>query len=151
MEDREIMGRIEAILSAHGAGILATVDEKGAPCVRWLTPAVFRDRFAVVYALTSPAFPKVPQVRANPRVEWMFQTPTLDEVITARGRAQIVDNPSLRSRLLESVGQRMLGFWKLAGDFRDLSVLETVLEEATRYRPMEGAKETVSFRARERA
>jgi general stress protein 26 len=145
MDTHGLMARIEGILEAHGAGILATVVDARSPSVRWLTPAVFKDGFGVVYALTSPTFPKVAQIRANPRVEWMFQTPALDEVITARGKAQVVDNPSLRSRLLETIGRHMLGLWRLTEDVRDLSVLETVLEEATYYKPMEGIKETVSF------
>jgi general stress protein 26 len=145
MNAREIMVRVEAILEAHGTGLLATVGDDGGPHARWLTPAVLRGRLGAIYALTGPRFSKVDQVRAHPRVEWMFQTPALDEIITVRGRINVVDNPSLRAEALEVIGPRLRVFWKLAHDERDLAVLETVIEEATRYLPMQGRKETVRF------
>jgi len=145
MEAREIMDRVRAILDAHGVGILATVGEDGKPHIRWLTPVVFSGRQGVIYALTIPGFPKVAQLKANPSVEWMFQTPTLDEVVTARGKINIVDNPSLRSETLEAIGPRMRSLWKLSRNAKDLVVLETVLEEATHYLPIQGVKRVVSF------
>jgi len=141
------MERVEAILEAHGTGLLATVGDDGGPHVRWLTPALLRGRFGAIYVLTGPRFAKVDQVRAHPRVEWMFQTPALDEIVTVRGRINVVDNPSLRSEALEVIGPRLRAFWKLARDERDLAVLETVVEEATRYLPMQGRKDTVRFGA----
>jgi pyridoxamine 5'-phosphate oxidase len=143
MNAERILGRLQEILYAHGAGILATVGEDGKPHVRWLTSYIFPNRPHLIYALTVPSFPKIGQLRSNPHVEWMFQSPTLDEVITVRGRINIVDNPSLRSEILEAVGGRMRALWKLADDVRDLSVLETVVDEATRYLPLEGSKDTV--------
>ena len=75
----------------------------------------------------------------------MFQTPTLDEMITLRGRINVVDNPSLRAEALEVIGPRLRAFWKLAHDERDLAVLETIIEEATRYLPILGRKDTARF------
>jgi pyridoxamine 5'-phosphate oxidase len=85
------------------------------------------------------------QVRKNPRVEWMFQTPTLDEIVSIRGAINVVENPSLRAEVLEVLGPRLTTFWKLAHDPRDLVVLETVVEEATHFLPMQGRKEVVHF------
>jgi hypothetical protein len=56
-----------------------------------------------------------------------------------------VENPSLRSEVLEVLGPRLQTFWKLAHDARDLVVLETIAEEATRYLPMQGRKDIVRF------
>ena len=143
------MDRVEAILEAHTTGLLATVGDDGGPHVRWLTPALLRGRPGAIYALTAPRFAKVEQARAHPLVEWMFQTPALDEIITVRGRMNVVDNPSLRAEALEVIGPRLRAFWKLAHDERDLAVLETVIEQATRYLPMEGRKDVVRFGALE--
>ncbi len=145
MDTWELMSRIQAIIDAHGAGILATVDASGRPHMRWLTPVVFPNKSGMVYALTLPTFPKVAQIRSSPHVEWIFQTPTLQEVVTARGKASIVNNPSLRSEVLEALGRHLYAMWKLTEDVRDLLVLETVIEEAVYYRPMTGEKEHVSF------
>jgi pyridoxamine 5'-phosphate oxidase len=145
MNARQIMDRVETIIEAHGTGLLATVGDDGGPRMRWLTPAVLRGRFGAIYALTAPGFAKVGQARARPRVEWMFQTPSLDEIITLRGRINVVENPSMRAEALEVIGPRLRVFWKLAHDERDLAVLETVIEEATRYLPLQGRKDTTRF------
>ena len=47
--------------------------------------------------------------------------------------------------VLEVLGPRLHTFWKLAHDPRDLVVLETAVEEATRYLPMQGRKDSVRF------
>jgi hypothetical protein len=75
----------------------------------------------------------------------MFQTPTLHEVMSVRGPINVVENPSLRTEVLEALGPRLGTFWKLAHDARDLVVLETVVEEVTRFLPMEGRKDQVRF------
>ena len=145
MDTREVMNRLGAIIEAHGTGVLATVDPDGNPHVRWLTPTLLPERPGALFAITAPRFSKVLQVRSHPRVEWMFQTPTLDEVISVRGTINAVENPSLRAEVLEVLGPRLRTFWKLAHDARDLVVLETVMEEATRFLPMEGRKDHVRF------
>jgi pyridoxamine 5'-phosphate oxidase len=145
MDSREMMNRVGAIIDAHGTGVLATVDGDGNPHMRWLTPTLLRERPGALYAITAPRFSKVAQVRTHARVEWMFQTPSLDEVISVRGTINAVENPSLRAEVLEILGQRLHTFWKLAHDARDLVVLETVVEEATRFLPMDGRKDVVRF------
>jgi len=73
-------------------------------------------------------------VRASDRLRVSRWARGLSLRVTARGS-------------LEVIGPRLRAFWKLARDERDLAVLETVVEEATRYLPMEGRKETVRFEA----
>ena len=145
MDGREVMNRVGAIIEAHGTGLLATVDEEGNPHVRWLTPTLLRERPGAIYAITAPRFAKVVQVRSHPRAEWMFQTPTLDEVISIRGTINVVETPSLRAEVLEVLGPRLNTFWKFARDARDLVVLETVAEEATCLLPMIGRTDVVRF------
>ncbi len=145
MDSREVMKRIGAIIESHGTGLLATVDEHGDPHVRWMTPTLLPGRSDALYALTAPRFAKVLQLKTHQNVEWMFQTPTLDEVVNLRGSLNIIENPSLRAEVLEALGSRLRTFWKLAHDARDLVVLETLAQEATRYLPVDGRKEIVRF------
>jgi len=145
MNSREVMKKVGAIIEAHGTGLLATVDSDGNPRVRWLTPTLLPDSPGAVYAITAPKFAKVLQLRAHRRVEWMFQTPTLDEVISIRGTINVVETPSLRAEVLEVLGPRLNTFWKFARDARDLVVLETVAEEATCLLPMIGRTDVVRF------
>ena len=85
MDQREVMERVSALLDAHGTGLLATTDADGAPHVRWLTPAVLPQQ--AERSTPSPArrSPRSRRRRAPRGVEWMFQTPTLTEIITVRG------------------------------------------------------------------
>jgi pyridoxamine 5'-phosphate oxidase len=147
MDSREVMKRVGAIIEAHGTGLLATVDEEGNPHLRWLTPTLLPDSPGAIYAITAPRFSKVLQVRKHPRVEWMFQTPSLDEVVSVRGPINVVELPSLRAEVLEVLGPRLRTFWKLAHDARDLVVLETIVEEAVHFLPMQGRKDVVRFQA----
>jgi len=145
MDSREVMNRIGAIIEAHGTGLLATIDDNGHPHVRWMTPTLLRESPGVLYALTAPGFSAYAQVHAHAAVEWMFQTPALDEIITVQGLVNVVENPSLRSEVLEALGPRLNALWKLAPDARDLLVLETVVSKAVRYLPMKGSKDVVRF------
>jgi len=145
MDSREVMKKVAAIIEAHGTGLLATVDEDGNPRVRWMTPTLLPDSPGAVYALTPPRFAKASSLHEHRRVEWLFQTPTLDEVISLRGTINLVETPSLRAEVLEVLGQRLATLWKFARDARDLVVLETVVEEASVLLSMQGRKENVRF------
>jgi pyridoxamine 5'-phosphate oxidase len=143
MTKQEVLNTLEMILNEAHTAVLATTDQNGKPHIRWMTPALLRGRTGVIYAVTSPRFGKVVQLEAHPEVEWMFQTPILDTIVTVRGRINIVDNPSILSEVLETLGSFMRSFWKLKGDERGLLVLETIIEEAIYYKPMKGVKEVV--------
>ncbi|MCK5006328.1 MAG: pyridoxamine 5'-phosphate oxidase family protein [Spirochaetia bacterium] len=143
MTKQEVLNTLEMILNEAHTAVLATTDQDGKPHIRWMTPALLRGRTGVIYAVTSPRFGKVVQLEAHPEVEWMFQTPILDTIVTVRGRINIVDNPSILSEVLETLGSFMRSFWKLKGDERGLLVLETIIEEAIYYKPMKGVKEVV--------
>jgi general stress protein 26 len=143
MTRHEILEVLELILNDAHTAVLATTDEDGRPRMRWMTPALIRGRSGAIFAVTSPGFAKVNQLASHPEVEWMFQTPVLDTIVTVRGRINMVDNPSLLAEVLEALGPYMRSFWKLKGDERDLVVLETIIQDATFYRPMKGHKEVV--------
>lgn len=130
-------------------GLLATVDERGAPHVRWLVPTILHDRPGALYALSLSKSGAVAQARSNPSVEWLIQTPTLDEIITLRGRMNVVDTPSLRMEVLDTIGPRLWNFWKLADGREDMVVLETVIETAVHYLPMEGRTSSACYAAAE--
>ena len=145
MEKGEVLTQLEAIVDEVKAAILATVDRRGVPSMRWVSPAFIRGRKGAVYCVTYPGSRKVAHVLANPHVQWIFQTRALDRIITVNGKMNLLDNPSIRSEVLEVVGPRLAAFWKINLDERDLLVLETVIEEATYYLPMKGSRVTVSF------
>ncbi len=145
MERREVLAAIENIVDEVKTAIFATVDGERKPRMRWVTPAVLRGRAGALYFITYPGSEKVGQIAGNPNAQWIFQTRALDLIITVDGRVNVLDNPSIRSEVLEVVGPRLHAFWKMNLDERDLLVIETVIENAVLYRPMKGEREMVTF------
>ena len=133
------------LLDEHKVALLATTDGDGRPHARWLSPAVLGDRPGALYAVTLPSYSKVIQVRAQPCVEWLVQKPDLSEVITLRGRVNVIDNPMLRTEVLEAIGPRLWSLWKLADGERELVVLETVITEAVHYLPLQGRTSSARY------
>ncbi len=145
MTRREIIAEIGRIIDEVKTALLATVNEDGRPAVRWVTPAILRGREGALFCITAPGSDKVKHLESTPNVQWLFQTRALDRIIAVDGKVNIVDNPSIRSEVLEEVGPKLSAFWKITTDERDLLVLETIIESATFYLPMRGTKERVDF------
>jgi len=140
---REVLATLQMILNEVHTAVLATADREGRPHLRWMTPALIAGREGTIFAVTSPGFEKVRHLEVHPEVEWLFQTPLLDTIVTVRGRMNVVDNPSILAEVLEALGPHMHSFWRLKGEERDLRVLETVISEAVCYWPLRGRKEAV--------
>jgi pyridoxamine 5'-phosphate oxidase len=127
------------------SAVLSTVDEHGRPRARWMIPCVLPGYDGSIYCITSPHFSKVHDLERHPDAEWMVQTLSLNQVINLAGRINLIDNPSLKARIMEVIGQRLHAYWKLSTEESDFLVLETVVKTATYYLPMKGSKETVRF------
>ncbi len=147
MTSNELMIEIEIILDETKTGILATVDSDGYPHMRWMTPALLKDKSRVLFAVTCPGFGKVNQLKSNEKVQWIFQDRLLSKIITVNGRVNILENLSIRSEVLEVIGARLTAFWKYNRDERDLIVLETVITEGHYFVPLKGYRETVLFKS----
>lgn len=146
MNNQEMMNKIEAVLEDAKAGILTTVDIEGRPHARWMTPVVLAPWPEIIFAVTSPDFPKILQLDANNNVEWMIQTRALDQIINVRGGINILDNPSLKAQVMEAIGKKLTVFWKINNEKTDFVILETIIDEASWYAPMKGMREVVRFR-----
>lgn len=146
MTKSDIMTEVAIALEESKTAVLATVDDKGTPHMRWMTPAVLKDRQDSLYAITSSGFEKAKHIDKHADVEWLIQTPSLNTVITVRGKINLIDNPSLKSEVLESIGKKLTAFWKLNEKRENLLVLETIIEEGMFFKPMQGVKSGVRFR-----
>jgi pyridoxamine 5'-phosphate oxidase len=129
------MGVLDAIIDEVQVGVLATVDPEGRPAMRWMTPTQVRGRQGYLYALTSPNFRKTQHIANQSRVEWMFQTPDLNRIVTVIGEISMVDNPQLKSEVLEAIGRRLEVFWRVNRQ-QDFIVLETRIDEIKLFKPM---------------
>jgi general stress protein 26 len=141
----KMMEDIAQLIARVKTGVLATVDDKGQPHMRWMTPAVLSNHGREIYAITSPEFAKAVHLHKNPKAEWMFQDPALLSVINIRGKINLMDNASLKNQIIEMIGRHLNMFWKQSQDKTDFLVLEMIIDEARYYHPMEGIKETVAF------
>ena len=106
---------------------------------------MIKGRPDVLFAITSSDFQKVVQLNAHADVEWMIQTRALDQIVNLKGKINVLDNPAIRSEVMEHLAKKLTVFWKVNPEKTDFIVLETIIEEATFFRPMKGYKETVRF------
>ncbi len=145
MDRKSFTATLESIIDDAKTAILATVDPDGKPRVRWMTPAILRDRPGAIYAVTSPDFAKTAHLEKNPNAQWMFQTKMIDKIATVNGRVNVIDNSAMKSEILEGIGRRLTVFWRVNTDSTKLVVLETVMEEGVYFEPMNDRKEIISL------
>jgi general stress protein 26 len=145
MDAAAIMNTLGLLIDDAKAGVLATVDAAGRPHMRWMTPAILRDRPRDLFCVACPGTQKVKDLTQSPFVEWVIQNRALTEVITIRGKVNIVDNAAIKNEIMEAIGHRLEVFWRANCGKRDFIVLETIITEAVYLKPMQGLKETVRF------
>lgn len=145
MKQSDFLIELDMIMDEVKTGLLATVDGEGKPHMRWMTPTILKDRSGAIYAITSKNFAKREQLDKNPKVEWMFQSRSLNKIIYIDGSVNLIDNSSMRNEVLEVVGPRLRVFWNVNTDETSLIVLETVMESGLMFLPMKGIKEQVKF------
>jgi general stress protein 26 len=145
MIKHEILSIIESMIDETHAAVLSTVDSSCVPHSRWVTPGCVEDRAGAIFMITASNMAKVDQIKANPSVFMLFQTKVLDKIVSVEGKTNIVENPSLRSEVLECLGRHLHAFWKINPPEKDLVVLELIIEQATLYHPLNGSKLTVNF------
>lgn len=145
MKQGEFLFELEEMIEDVKTGLLATVDTEGRPRMRWMTPAILKDRDGALYAITSKHFAKREQLDKSPQVEWMFQSRSLDKIMYVDGRVNVVENSSMLNEVLEVVGPRLRVFWNVNPDETSLVVLETVMESGALFLPMKGHRDQLKF------
>jgi general stress protein 26 len=138
MDFNTLLDVTERILEGSRAAVLATVDEKGHPRTRWMVPAIMRGSRGALYAVTSPEFAKVAQIAANHSVSWLIQSKSLDEIVEIVGTAEVIENPSLQSDVMEALGRSLTTFWSTSAEPSDLVVLETTIRTINYFQPNDG-------------
>ena len=145
METHELLNRLEAICQESNTAILATTDAAGQTHMRWMTPVVLKHRAGSIFAFSVPNTPKTEQIAATGRAEWMIQRRDLRQILNVRGRTHIIDNPALRAELMDIVGPRLATFWHANVGADQFVVIETVIEQAVFFEPMQGTRQIVQF------
>ena len=96
-------------------------------------------------AFSKPDAAKVSQIAASGSAAWIIQTRDLREIIHCSGPTRVVDNPALKAELMEILGPRLESFWKTNAPGEEFVVIETLIKEATLFKPMQAVRETVTF------
>lgn len=144
MKKHEMINLIEKLIEESGAGILAVVGSDGKPHLCWMTPATMKGRPGAIFAVTAYDAAKREHLNKEPHAEWMFQSKSLNEIIKVRGIVNVLDNPAIKSEVMQTLGKRLHVFWKINHN-TDYVVLETLIEEAVYMKPLAEIKETVVF------
>jgi pyridoxamine 5'-phosphate oxidase len=139
------MNLIDALIEDAGAAVLATVDDRGIPRLRWITPGTHPDHPGSIFMVTARQFAKIAQVLKKPEVSILLQTRSLDKVLNLEGKIEVLENPSIRSEMLERIGRRLNAFWKLDVPDRDLVVIEFAISSAILYLPQKGSREIITL------
>jgi general stress protein 26 len=145
MEKAEFIAGLTTVITDVKTGLLATVDGKSMPHMRWMTPTLLEQRPGALYAVSSKNFAKREQLDENPRVQWLFQTRSLDTIYYVDGFINLIDNKSLLSEVLEVLAPRLRTFWNVNPDETSLFVLETVMESGRLFLPMKGTKRDIEL------
>ena len=140
MELNTLLDVMERVLDGSHTAVLSTVDAEGHPHSRWMVPTVLRGQPGTLYAVTAPKFAKVEHIAAQPRVSWLIQSKSLSDVVEINGKAQIIDNPALKSDVLEALGPNLSAFWTVNHDESELVVIETAIELISHFQPMKGER-----------
>ena len=135
-----------AIIEDTKTAILATVNKDNRPRMRWMTPTLLPDRPGAIYSVTSPDFEKIAHLSENPQVQWLFQTRLLNRVAAVSGPVNVVENSAMKAEVLEGIGRRLNVFWRVNEDPSNFIVLETVIETAEYFEPMQNVHETINFK-----
>ncbi len=145
MNQAEFLAKLAQIIDDAQAAVLATVDDQGHPCLRWMTPTLLHGRHGALFALTIPGSRKTRHLQWHPEVQWLLQTRSLSEIVSIHATAAVIDNPALRTEVFESLGPRLTTFWRVNPDRSDFVVLESRFQNATYFRPMAPQRLTISF------
>jgi general stress protein 26 len=146
MTPNELLVEVDRILEESKTALLATVDGGAQPCLRWMTPRRLKTLPTHLCAVCEVGSPKVEQIRLHPEVAWLVQRPSLDVVITLRGRAVVVEDPAMLQEFLDVAAKDLFVIWRLhaPGTNNPFAVIETLIESASRFDSMSG--KTTEFR-----
>ena len=151
MDQHQLLTKIETLIEESKVGLLATTDQNDKPRVRWMTPTIMPNRGASIFAFTASEAMKIQDIQYQPEVKWLIQTADLTEVVSLRGETYIVNNPALKAEVMEILIPQTTKLWTPDLYSVDTVILETVIREATYYRPRENYEETVVFKTRTNA
>lgn len=119
---------LSVALENHREGILTTISANGQPHAAWMGTVSTPD-FVHLITLTGTHTDKAANIRANPRVEWMFTAPDRKTVIYFEGHADLLVDDAMRNRYFQLVPEESRGFFmKFYSTGGDWCVIKTRID-----------------------
>jgi general stress protein 26 len=110
-------------------GVFATVDEHGAPHLRWMATLSLHD-WPFLYTITSPQSRKIKHIGKQPCVNWMFSNEAMTVIVNIRGRARIVSDFDEMQRVWELLEDKSKAYFLSdATEGPRFAVIETHIED----------------------
>ncbi|MGD9938830.1 MAG: pyridoxamine 5'-phosphate oxidase family protein [Clostridia bacterium] len=137
MKERIPLEALRSLVGDVHVGLFISQGPDAYPDSRWMTVTLLEREHNCLYSVSIAGTRKIQEIEAGDKVAWSFQSPSLDCIVSVRGRAAVLDNPRLKAEVLEHLGSRLENFWKINPDPGKLVVIETYIERATLYLPGE--------------
>jgi general stress protein 26 len=116
--------------------VITTADANGIPHAAWMN-ILADSQLNDVITITAPDTQKVANVRANPRVEWMCASDSMETVVYVSGPAEILEGDEAKRYWDAMPGKYRAYFWQYINsvDHRDFAVIRTKIEKVVYCRP----------------
>ena len=102
MDKEQIVRTARELIQAGRPFLLATVDEKGQPQMRWMGGSVL-DEPMTLWMAGGATGRKMAQIRANPAAQLLYNDEKFGSVVTISGRAEVVDSAEAKQRLWKAM------------------------------------------------
>lgn len=145
MDQKELMSKVDELLAQTKTAVLSTCTEQG-PRLRWMTPGIIKARPGSIFCVTATSSFKAMHIQNPSNAAWMVQNKALTEVVNLDGEIYVVDDPRLKSEVMEVLGRDLVVCWKINETPADLVVLETVVTRGSYFRPMDNVREFINFK-----
>jgi general stress protein 26 len=126
--------------------LLATADGNGLPHMTWMNTVV-GPRLEEVITATAPHTLKVANLGANSRVEWMFSSSSMETLVYLTGKATILTDEAEAEACWNHLPGKAQAYFRnycVSDDFRDFSLIRTVVNEVVYCRP-QGYRKTLVY------
>ncbi len=143
MTKKQMINKIDEMIDQTKTGVLTMVTKNGQSHMRWMVPAIIKDRLDSIFTVATPKASFLSPDAYEEGVHWMLQNKNLDEVVHIRGKINVLDHPSIKMEIIEAIGPNLEMFWKINYTDTEFVVLETVIETAVYYKPLKGTEKVV--------
>jgi general stress protein 26 len=127
----------------HRPALLTTASRDGIPHATWMATMTSFD-FRSLLTLTSPDSRKVANIRANPRVEWLFTDAAMKQLVYLEGTATLLEDVAEIKAAWHLIPDKERAYFLSSFNSRPgFAIVETKIESVIYCRPEENRKHDI--------